>query len=193
MKLLLSTLVLFASSLGFASPVPTATGDLAAIDVLAPQEPMRPGPQHAMLQKLAGTWDAVVITKDATGAEQKTKGRLVTQKHTDFHTVDSYEGEFMGMKMLGHGINGYCTVKKQFFTFWTDSMTPSPMTVTGDYDSKKRELVMTGECHGMSGKLEKCRTVTSYQDDDHYAWVFFGSGPDGKVMQFLRIEYTRAK
>lgn len=80
---------------------------------------------------------------------------------------------------------------KQFFTFWADSMTPSPMTLFGDYDDQKRELTMTGECLGMSGKLEKCQTVTSFQDDHHIAWVLFGFDAGGKRVQHLRIEYTR--
>jgi len=158
----------------------------------AAQEP-KPGPQHAMLQKLAGTWDAVVVVKDEKGVEQKTKGTMTTAKHGDFHTVDSFQGEFMGMKFTGHGINGYCPIKKQYFTFWTDSMTPTPLPLTGDYDAKKKELTMAGECMGMSGKLEKCRTVSRFQDDDHFSWAMFGPGPDGKEMQQVAIEYTRRK
>jgi len=157
------------------------------------QDPLAPGPQHALLQKLAGTWDAVVVTRDPRGAEQRTKGTLTTQTHTGWHTVDSFDGEFMGMKFLGHGVNGYCPVKKQYFTFWTDSMTPSPMQLTGSYDASRRELALTGECYGMSGKLEKCRTVARYQDDDHFAWAMFGPSPDGVETQLLRIEYTRRK
>jgi hypothetical protein len=159
----------------------------------AVENAFHPAPQHAMLQKLAGTWDAVLIVKDEKGAEVRTRGTMTTVNHAAFHTVDSFEGEFMGLKMSGHGINGYCPARKQFFRLWTDSMTASPMTLRGDYDQKQRELTMRGECLGMSGKLEPCRTVTRFRDDDHVEWALFGAGPDGKEMQHLRIEYTRRK
>jgi Protein of unknown function (DUF1579) len=71
-------------------------------------------------------------------------------------------------------------------------MTSSPMTLYGDYDAEKRELVLTGECFGPSGKLEPCKTVTRYADDDHMTWTLFGA-VGGKDIQLLRIEYTRTR
>jgi len=189
MKILFLPLLLASAAGPFLFPGREAEPAAAA----AVQDPLAPGPQHAQLQELVGTWDAVTITTDEQGAEQRTKGTLVRVKHTDYHTLDSYEGEFMGMKFLGHGVNGYCPVKKQYYTLWTDSMTPTPMIVYGDYDAGKRELSLSGECYGMSGKLEPCRTVTRYRDGDHYTFQFLGAGPDGKEMAHFTIEYTRRK
>ena len=140
-----------------------------------------------------GTWDVVLITQDPSGKEVRTKGTKTTTKHTEFHTLDAFEGEFMGLRLVGHGVNGYCAVRGQYFTLWTDSMTPSPMLLFGDYDAGKRELALRGECYGMSGKLEKCRTVTRFVDDDHVSWALYGAGPDGREVQFLRNEYTRRR
>lgn len=191
MNLFLPTFLLV-SGLGLGATLHRGQGRPSA-PVPAAEDPLRPGPQHVALQGLVGTWDAVIVVEDPSGREQRTRGTLVTKRHTDFHTIDSFEGEFMGMQLVGHGVNGYCTVRKQRFAFWTDSMTPVPMTLYGSYDAKSRELTMTGECFGMSGKLEPCRTVTRYKDDDHYSWTMFGAGPDGKETQHLRIEYTRRK
>jgi len=146
---------------------------------------------HARLQALAGTWDAVLFVRDSAGAERRSPGRLTTTKHSDFHTLDSFEGAFMGMDVVGRGLNGYCPIRKQYFTFWTDSLSATPMTLYGDYDSEKRELVLRGESLGMTGKIERCRTVTRYPDADHMTWAMFGAGPDGAEIQHLRIEYTR--
>ncbi len=191
MKILISTLVVLASGAGLGHVV----HDAGANRSRAPQafEAAGAGEQHLMLQKLAGTWDAIVVMQDPKGVEVRTKGLLTTSKHADFHTIDSFQGDVMGMPMSGHGINGYCTVRKQFFTFWTDSMSASPMTLFGDYDAIRRELTLTGECLGMSGKLETCRTVTHYADDDHRSWSMYGPGPDGREMRHLRIDYTRRK
>jgi len=194
MKLFLTTFVFLASSLGLAATFQKSPSAPPASNAVArAADAFHAGPEHARLQKLAGTWDAVVFTTDAQGAEQRTRGTLTTTAHTAFHTVDSFQGEFMGMPLIGHGMNGYCVARKQYFTYWTDSMTTSPMTLYGNYDAAKHELAMSGECFGMSGKLEPCRQVTRYTDDDHYTLSFFATGPDGKEKQCLRIEYTRKR
>ena len=99
----------------------------------------------------------------------------------------------MGQPFSGHGINSYCQVRKQYIASWADSMVSSPLTIAGDYDAKTKTLTMVGECLGMSGRMEPCKTVTVYQDDDHFAFEMHGPGPDGKMMRHLRIEYMRRK
>jgi len=189
MNTLRTSLLALAAVLGVCYPT---RGDADVLPCArAAQGVISTGPQHALLQKLAGTWEAVIIAPDQTGAECRTQGTLVRTRLAGFHTIDSFAGTFMGMPMVGHGLNGYCTVRQQYFTFWTDSLTASPLTLFGDYDAKKGELAMVGECVGSSGRLEKCRTVTRFVDDDHIAWALFGSGQDGKEVQHLRIEYTR--
>ena len=190
MKILLPALLVLVSGL---DPEPPTGGTVAEPDTAPAQDAFQPQAEHIRLQKLAGTWEAVIVTADPQGGEQRARGTLTTVEHAAYHTLETFQGEFMGMPFTGHGVNGYCTVRKQYFTFWTDSMTSSPMTLFGDYDAEKRELVMKGECFGMSGKLEPCRTVTHYQDDDHYSWAMFGVGPDGQEIQHLRVEYTRKK
>lgn len=155
--------------------------------------PFTPGSEHAVLQQLAGTWDASLVIRGPDGKDVRTPGKLVTTPLAGFHTVDSFEGEMMGQKFQGHGMNGYCTARKQYFTYWADSMTSSPLTAYGDWDATKRELSLKGECLGMSGKLEPCRIVTKLVDADHRTFAMFGPGPDGKEMQHLLIEYTRKR
>lgn len=158
-----------------------------------PQEAPKPLPQHALLQKHAGTWDAVIVTHMPDGQDQRAKGKMVTKKVGGFHTVDEFEGEVMGAPFTGRGSNSYCPVRKKFLSTWVDSMTGAPLLLLGDYDEKAKQLTMTGEAFGQSGKLEPCRTVTKFVDDDHFVWTFHGAGPDGTEMEFMRIEYTRAK
>jgi hypothetical protein len=191
MKLILVSLALI-TTLGSAAtlsdPARGATADRSSA-----QEETRGGPENARLQRLAGTWDAVLFFPDGRGGEQRSTGTLTTAKHADFHTVDSFQGTVMGMPFVGHGINGYCNAGRQYFTFWTDSLSASPLTLHGDYDAAKRELTMHGECLGASGTIEKCRTVARYPDDDHIVWAFYGAGPDGRELLRLRIEYTRQR
>lgn len=187
MKTILVTLSAFVSGLGFAAfpaqpEVPAASQDMP-----------KPGPQHDMILELAGNWDAVVVMPGPDGNEQRSKGSMRTEKLGAFHTVDQFEGEMMGAPFHGRGINSYCPLRKQYVSTWVDSMGPSPIQLTGSYDAAKKELTMTGECVGMSGKLEPMRTVTRYADADHYTFSMFGPGPDGKEMKHMTIEYSRKK
>jgi len=156
-------------------------------------DPYSPGAEHAVLQKVVGTWQAEIVSKGQGGKETRTPGVLTTTAHAGFHTVDSFESMFMGQKFQGHGINGYCTVRKQYFTYWTDSMTSSPLVAYGNYDAMKKELELKGECLGLSGKLEPCRIVTHFVDDDHRTFALYGAGTDGKEFEQLKIEYTRKR
>ena len=191
MKILLSTLILLASGLCLGAL--TQNKEKTAAPAEAAQDPFTAGPQHARLLKLVGSWDAVISMVGPDGKEQKSTGKMTMTKHWDFHTIEDYQGEFMGMPFKGHGINGYCPIKKQYYTLWTDSMAPSPLILYGDLDEKKGELTLKGEGVGMSGKMEPFRTVTKYPDADHISWALYGPGPDGKEALHLRIEYTRKK
>jgi hypothetical protein len=185
MKIRFASLVLIAAGLGLSATFGSSLS--------SPLQDPKPGPEHAMLQKMVGTWDAAIFVHDEKGVEQKTKGTMTTTKHSDFHTIETFEGEFMGMKFTGHGVNSYCPVRKQYMTYWTDSLSPTPFPLAGTHDEKTKETTLTGECMGMSGKLEKHRTVTKWKDADHVEFAMFGPGPDGKEVQHLRIEYTRRK
>ncbi len=157
------------------------------------QEPAPATAEHKMLQKLAGTWDAVLTMPGPSGEAMKSSGSMVTKKHSDYFVVDEFTADLMGQKFIGHGVHGYCPLQKKYFTHWSDSLSPTPLYATGTYNEKTKELVLTGECQGMSGKLEACRIVTHFVDEDHTAFDMYGAGPDGKEMHFLHIDYTRTK
>jgi hypothetical protein len=176
----------------------TATAAFRLVDpatsfATAPQDPLRQAPQHAVLQQRVGTWDATLRSRDFSGAEITTTGKLTVRKHSEFHTVEDCEADFMGQKMLGHGVASWCPLRKQFVVSWTDSMTPVPVLLTGSYDEKKRELVMTGECFCPTGKLARCRAVTAFHDDQHFEYTFFATAPDGQQVEVLHIDYRRSK
>lgn len=155
-------------------------------------ETLRRGPEHELLQKYAGDWDTVA-NMIGPGGEEKTKGSMVRKKIGTFHVQDLYTGEMMGMPFTGGGVLGYCKVKKEFFSTWVDSMTPSPVTMTGSYDEKAKEIKMKGTCFGQSGGLEPCRSVTKFIDDDHFTFTLWATGPDKKEFKCGTIEYTRRK
>jgi hypothetical protein len=189
MKSLLTTVLVCVPVLGLAAYAHARSQDHG----MQMPEFMRPTEQHALLQRSVGTWDAVVTMQGMDGKDEVSKGTQTVTKLSDYHTVTSFEGTMMGAPFTGHGIDSYCPIREQFMGTWADSMSPAPLLLQGNYDAAKKELVMKGEMIGMDGQLGPCRTVVKYKDEDHMSFALHGTGPDGKDMQMVSIEYTRRK
>jgi Protein of unknown function (DUF1579) len=140
---------------------------VAAGLILAPgaraQEPPKPGPEHEVLKKLEGTWDA---TMKIMGMESK--GTMVWKMDVGgLWLTSNFEGDFGGMKFHGRGFDSYDSMKKKYVAVWVDSMSTSPMTMEGTYDKDTKTLTMAGEGPGPDGKPMKFKMVSEMKDDDN--------------------------
>jgi len=126
------------------------------------QEPPKPGPEHEILKKQVGTWDA---TMKMEGMESKGVA-IYKMDLGGLWLASTFEGEFGGMKFSGRGMDSYDAPKKKYVGVWVDSMSTSPMVMEGTYDKEKKALTMTGEGPGMDGKPMKYRAVSTMPDDD---------------------------
>jgi hypothetical protein len=162
-----------------------AIAGLFAITAKA-QEPPKPGPEHEMLKKMEGTWDA---TMEFGG--MKSKGVSVYKMELGgLWLVSNFEGDFGGMKFAGKGLDSYDPAKKKFVGVWVDSMSTSPMTMEGTYDKEKKTTTMTGEGPGMDGKPTKYKAVNEMKDDNTMLFSMYMA--DGKEPAFV-ITYKRRK
>ena len=161
------------------------TGLLAATAARA-QEPAKPGPEHEHLKTYVGTWN---VTMKMGGME--TKG-LATYKSTlgGLWIASDFEGEVLGTKFQGHGMDTYDAAKKKYVAIWCDSMSTSPMMMEGTLDKATKTLTMTGEGMGPDGKPAKQKTVTTWKDDDHFEFGMYMA--DEKEPMFT-ISYKRKK
>ena len=126
------------------------------------QEPVRPGPEHEVLKKHVGTWDA---TMKMEGMESK--GVAVYKMDLGgLWLASTFEGDIGGMKFSGRGYDTYDASKKKYVALWMDSMSTSPMLMEGNYDEEKKTLTMTGEGPGIDGKPMKFKAVSVMPDDD---------------------------
>lgn len=157
------------------------------------QDPLRPAPQHELLRRRVGTWEVRLFAPDGAGGRLESRGTLTVRALAEFHTVEDFEGDLFGQPLVGHGVNSWCPIRGRFLSTWTDSMTPAPMLLSGEYDAERRELSMSGECYGMSGTLEPCRVVTSFRDEDHIAWALHGAAPGGGEELRLSMELRRVR
>lgn len=153
----------------------------------------KPGPEHARLKKLAGTWDYTLSFMMGPGQPpQETKGTEENRMMGEFWILSDSKSEMMGMPFEGHGTYGYDIYKKKNVGTWVDSMTPEIMYMEGDYDEKAKTLTFTATSHDpMTKKEMKQRIVEECIDDDHRNMHFFGPGPDGKEVEMMTIKYTR--
>ncbi len=150
------------------------------------QEAAKPGPEHAVLKKLEGTWDA---TMNMGGMESKG----VTVYKADLNglwLMSSFEAELFGAKFTGRGQDGYDPGKKKYIGTWVDSMSFGMVSLEGTYDADKKTMTMTGEGPGPDGKPQKYKTVSEHKDDNtiHFS-MYMG---DGKGPSFT-IAYKRRK
>lgn len=153
--------------------------------LLRAQEPPKPGPEHEMLKKYVGNWDA---TMKMGGMDSKCSATYKMELG-GLWLMSSFEGEVFGVKFQGHGMDTYDAGKKKFVSVWCDSMTTSPMVMEGTMDSDKK-LTMTGEMPGPDGKMAKHKSVTVWKDADTIQFDMFAA--DMKEPMFTII-YKRKK
>ena len=148
------------------------------------QEPQKPGKEHAALMAMEGVWDAAV--KSADGGESKgvAEYKMVCE---GMWLSSSFVGEIGGQKFSGHGMDGYDPVQKQYTGVWVDSMSATPLILTGTKDASGKVLTMKGEGGGM-----KYKAVTTEVSRDKQLFTMSFVMPEGDV-ELMTITYTRRK
>ena len=148
--------------------------------------PPKPGPEHEVLKKLEGTWDA---TMNFGGMESK--GTMTYKMEVGgLWLVSSFDGDFGGMKFQGKGLDTYDAAKKKYTTVWIDSMSTTPMIMEGTYDKAKKTLTLMGDGPGPDGKPAKWKSVTEMPDSNTIKFGMYMG--DGKEPMFT-IGYKRKK
>jgi hypothetical protein len=149
---------------------------------------------HKHIQKMVGTWSAVVKWWPAPGApasESKGTAKFTSILGGHFVQMD-YQGDMMGQPFQGSGTFGYDNGRKKHVSTWIDSMGTGIMVSLGDGDGKT--FTSTSEYDDpMTGKPTKSRMVTKVLGPDKHTFEMYGPGPDGKERLVMEITYDRAK
>ena len=173
-------------------PAVLALSALVALPVLAqmPSMPV-PGPEHEILKKDVGTWDAEVEMMGAPGAPASvSKGVEKVTMLGGFWQLTEFQSEIMGMPFEGRGATGFDPAKKKFVGTWMDSMTPGYYTVEGTYDKVTKTLTATMEGPDPSGVITRSKETTVWKDADTRVFTMYA--PDGQTVA-MRISYKRRK
>lgn len=158
----------------------------------------QPGPEHAAMAKMAGTWDAAVKMFESADKFEESKGTMVyTSVHGGRYIQMEYKGEMMGGPFTGSGLWGYDNSTKKYVSTWSDNWSTGIMMLTGTYDAAAKTYNSVGEMSMAmpDGSLMKMkhREVIKVISDDKHVMEMYGAGPDGKEMKHLEITYTRKK
>jgi hypothetical protein len=172
-----------------AGPQPPAGAQKEA----APEMP-KPGPEHAVLAREQGTWNATVeIRMGPPGTQPHLSGGIETSKICcgGLWLVKDFKSDPSFPSFQGHGVVGYDPAMKKYISMWVDSEVTHPMMTEGTYDPMGKTMMMRGEAVGMDGKKMAFREVTVWKDDNTRLFTMYLQGPEGKETPGLIINYTR--
>ena len=154
----------------------------------------KPAPEHLLLAKDVGVWDATVKLWMAPGQPPvEEKGTETITMIGPFWQVGHFESRMMGEPFKGVGLAGWDAEKKVYVTSWVDSMTPTLSHGSMRYDAATRTLSGTTDGVGPDGKPTKTKAVQKWLDDDTRVFTMSAAGPDGKDVTMMEIRYKRRK
>jgi hypothetical protein len=150
------------------------------------QEPAKPGPEHALLKKMEGTWDTTM----KMGPMESKGNATYTMDLGGLWLLSKFEGSMGDQKFSGRGADSYDAAKKKYVGLWIDSTSTTPMVMEGTRDAATKMLTMIGEGPDMNRKIVKYKAVSRMVDDDTMHFAMFAG--DVKDPQFT-IVYKRKK
>jgi hypothetical protein len=156
----------------------------------------KPGPEHQLFQKDAGTWDATIEMFMAPGTDPMVSKGVETDRVGcgGLCLITDFEGEMMpGMTFEGHGTTVWDPAKKKYVGTWTDSMSTGMALGESSYDEAAGTLSGWMEGPDMTGNVMKSRSLVEYQGADTRVFSMFATGPDGQEVLGMKITYARRK
>jgi hypothetical protein len=152
-------------------------------------QPMaKPGPEHEMLKKYVGDWDATVAFM---GGEAKGEAKF-SLGYGGFWLTQDFKGDLGGAPFQGRGTSGYDPRKKKYVSTWVDSMEPVMMVMEGEFAKDGKSYTEKGEFTGADGKTRKMKSVNEFTNKDTIVFKMYELDGD-KEQEMLKITYKRKK
>lgn len=157
---------------------------LAAAATISAQDemmPMGPSAEMEQLDFLVGSWtgDMQWRMTDSSSEWLPSQANVTYRKILDGGILHGdWTMEMMGMTVTGVSMDAYDRDKKEFQSFWTDSMLPRMRIYTGTHDGNT--ITMYGE-EIMMGQTVPTRTVITIVDDTKFEWVMEHSNDGGET------------
>lgn len=153
----------------------------------------KPGPEHELLKKDVGVWDATVESTMQPGGKPAVSKAVETGTllGDGLWLIQDFKGETMGMPFQGHGVSGYDPSKKKYVGTWVDSMSTGLTTTEGTYDPKTRTMTSRLEGPGPDGTVMRMRAVSEWKDGDTRVFTLYSPAGQGEEFAMMKITYKR--
>jgi len=153
------------------------------------------GPEHAVLKNFEGKWkSSVTATMDPTQPPEKSEGTsegMLILGGRFVHVL--HHGSMMGQPFEGMMLLGYDNLRKKYTSSWVDNMGTQIASYDGQWNAAKKELTMTGHfLDPISGQPQQTRGVTAFPDANTMTYDEYMTGPDGKEMHGLHIDFKKS-
>jgi hypothetical protein len=153
-----------------------------------------PGPQHAELAKMVGTWDhhyRIRWSPDEPWMETTGVGEVTSQLGGRF-VMEKTGFEMMGMPMEGLHLLGYDNMEGQYLSLWADSMSTWWITSTGQ-EGPDGSVNFSGTMVDMAGKRPFRMAIKSISDTESVTEMYDSIPPAGEVLVMTIHSTKRAR
>jgi Protein of unknown function (DUF1579) len=160
------------------------------------KEVATPGAPHALLARLAGSWETTTktwmepgtppgVTKGTAEFSMILGGRFLQQQAT---------GEMMGMPFTGMGLTGYDNFRKEYTMLWVDDSGTAMYSAEGTADASGKTITFKGTSDDpyTGKKNQPVKYVSTIVDDNTQLFEIYGF-QDGKETKMMEMTYERKK
>ncbi len=153
---------------------------------------MTPGPMHAKLEPLIGSWKMAGKYRMSSDApwqewEANVEREWILENHFIKETMSS---EWMGQPFEGIGFIGYDNTREEFTMVWVENMSTGTFTTTGRLDGKM--LVFEGEnSDALTGEKNTWAKSVLDMSADPHPFKGYGKDADGNEFQSMEMTATR--
>jgi hypothetical protein len=178
-------------ALGLAVPAVALPASTAALDAA-----MAPGPEHARLNDLVGTFDVVIsIWVTPASTPIVSNGAAVSKWVLDGRYVQtSLSGYVDGQPYSAIGYAGYDNAGKVYQASWMDNESTAQTWYQGGFVAGSKSAVMTAATvNPVSGKAETLELRMTIDKDGNHVTELWGTGGGAKVFKMMELRYLRSK
>lgn len=131
---------------------------------LKAQLPTAAEPEHQLLKKFEGKWEAANHTvADPNQQEMQCNGESTAKLLGDFWVVIELQGDMQGTKVNAMQTIGYDPKKKKYVGTWVDSMMNHLWHYEGTFDKATNTLAMEAEGPNMLDPEKSAKYRDSYE------------------------------
>jgi hypothetical protein len=120
--------------------------------------PPQPGPEHEILKKDVGVWDATLEMAMPGMPATTTTGTETSTLMAGRWLITEFEADMGGQPFEGHGISGWDPAKQVYVGVWVDTMTTEITHSESTYDAEKKVLSGWMETTDPMGGKSKAKT-----------------------------------